>query len=1099
MYVYHKIYHEDIISGGMAMKWQQRVSTSKITSEHLHCAEHSLLFMCELPTKEGPQVAREQEAVEVKLPAQCTVEQLRLVLCMRVQETRKFQDPFGLLDPEKYSLLYTKGEDQYEIYDDCQVLKTLDAPWFQNNEGYQTVQITVLAKQDNPEERMEYQQILNELIGYDFDCAAGNRLSELSFTRRKFATPRKEELKKRDPLAYATEPWTTSAPIPKDQQDQLKRKLPVTVNYNDISIHVKADLFNTPSDLLMVLWESMLSKDQCFLKWSANHVLKVCGREEFLCGDFQLSDFLWVRHCLKNVKELHLNVVAIASLPDDAVRKEYWPQVDSLTGLSSSHEEISFAGKEMEEIVMISLWDCERNLRVKLLGIDIPELPSKIPQHIYVEASIIYGSKVVSSVCSLSKEFAEEVLWNTWLEFDIPLKDIPRGAKLGFTINASSMDTAPTRESKSSYPGYKVPDYQKGKGKVLYFVNLQLIDHRSLLSQGSHTLHMWSFPEQEEEAFTYEADKLSTATNPDVAKSMAITFLLDRYSFSVVLPHSRVSSEIMPSTVISTSTNPSSPLHVTGSSQSLPGHMSLQANSLDKHCLKRFREVSVRYASNLPQFLRTVDWLDPSAVQDVHWLLSHWEPDDLELPVALELLSVDYTDEKVRRLAVQRLEMMSNEEVLRYLLQLVQTLKVEPYHDSYLARFLIQRALRSKRVGHFFFWYLRSEVAGCPFFRQRMAVILEAYLLGCGEAMLTSLQHQVQVVKILHEVAIRVKTLYPEKSTLSTLAAQKLQEILQEYSFPPEFQVPFDPRVRAGAILLKECKVMASKKKPLWLEFSHVESEAAAGCPVGIIFKQGDDLRQDMLIIQTLMVMDSIWQENCLDLNLMPYGCISTGYQIGMIEIVRDAVTIAAIQRIQGGTTGAFKNNALFEWLKGMCPLQEKHYQAMEKFVTSCAGYCVATYVLGIGDRHNDNIMITNQGNLFHIDFGHILGNTKSFLGVSRERVPFVLTPDFLYVMGRVNKHSSLYFQRFKDTCIQAYLSLRNQSRLLVTLFSLMLLTGIPELSTAQDMRYLRNALQEDQNEEEARQHFLQQIALCEQKGWTVQANWWIHLMAGIK
>lgn len=33
-------------------------------------------------------------------------------------------------------------------------------------------------------------------------------------------------------------------------------------------------------------------------------------------------------------------------------------------------------------------------------------------------------------------------------------------------------------------------------------------------------------------------------------------------------------------------------------------------------------------------------------------------------------------------------------------------------------------------------------------------------------------------------------------------AAQKLQEILQEYSFPPEFQVPFDPRVRAGVILV---------------------------------------------------------------------------------------------------------------------------------------------------------------------------------------------------------------------------------------------------------------------------------------------------------
>jgi phosphatidylinositol-4,5-bisphosphate 3-kinase len=55
-----------------------------------------------------------------------------------------------------------------------------------------------------------------------------------------------------------------------------------------------------------------------------------------------------------------------------------------------------------------------------------------------------------------------------------------------------------------------------------------------------------------------------------------------------------------------------------------------------------------------------------------------------------------------------------------------------------------------------------------------------------------------------------------------------------------------------------------------------------------------------------------------------------------------------------------------------------------------------------------------SQGNLFHIDFGHILGNTKRFLGVSRERVPFVLTPDFLYVMGRIKGQHSLYFQKFR-------------------------------------------------------------------------------------
>jgi phosphatidylinositol 3-kinase len=48
--------------------------------------------------------------------------------------------------------------------------------------------------------------------------------------------------------------------------------------------------------------------------------------------------------------------------------------------------------------------------------------------------------------------------------------------------------------------------------------------------------------------------------------------------------------------------------------------------------------------------------------------------------------------------------------------------------------------------------------------------------------------------------------------------------------------------------------------------------------------------------------------------------------------------------------------------------------QCIETYIKSTAGYCVITYLLGIGDRHLDNVMLRTSGHLFHLDYGFVFG-----------------------------------------------------------------------------------------------------------------------------
>ena len=101
----------------------------------------------------------------------------------------------------------------------------------------------------------------------------------------------------------------------------------------------------------------------------------------------------------------------------------------------------------------------------------------------------------------------------------------------------------------------------------------------------------------------------------------------------------------------------------------------------------------------------------------------------------------------------------------------------------------------------------------------------------------------------------------------------------------------------------------------------------------------------------------------------------------------------------------------------------------------------------------------------FHIDFGHFLGNKKFALGINREQAPFVFTPEMAHVMGG---KSGAMFRKFEELCVNAFNVLRREGRLLVALFELMIPAGMPELSSVEDVEFLREVLQLGESDDEA-------------------------------
>ncbi|KAH7927966.1 putative atypical/PIKK/PI3K protein kinase [Leucogyrophana mollusca] len=499
-------------------------------------------------------------------------------------------------------------------------------------------------------------------------------------------------------------------------------------------------------------------------------------------------------------------------------------------------------------------------------------------------------------------------------------------------------------------------------------------------------------------------------------------------------------------------------------------------NSEEKDLIWKFRFYLARDKRGLTKFLKSVTWRDPSEVkQAVEELLPMWT--EVDTDDALELLGPGTVDSRVRAFAVKQLNRADDEELLLYLLQLVQALKFESaasdqrstrsttsaisYDDSGLTDFLIARGVQNLILGNRLYWYLMVEVA----LEDRVVAKMYGRVVFKFLNKILESENGSERRELMRRQGILVETLAKRAKEIRTSKDPRPKKIEKLRSFIndskngltniPPLPLPLNARIEITGIIAEKSSVFKSNLYPFLLYF-----QCSDGTEFPVIFKDGDDMRQDQLVIQLFTLMDQLLRKENLDLKLSPYDVLATGPLQGMAQFI-PSKTIAAIVSEHGTLLNYLRANNPDEGSVGTYSVEPS---VIDTFVRSCAGYCVVTYLLGVGDRHLDNLLLAPDGHFFHVDFGYILGrDPKPF------PPPVKVCKEMVDGMGGAQ---STHYARFKNFCFTAFTILRKSANLILNLVALMVDANIPDIKHRDVHEQIQEKFRLDLTEEEAIKHF---------------------------
>lgn len=216
------------------------------------------------------------------------------------------------------------------------------------------------------------------------------------------------------------------------------------------------------------------------------------------------------------------------------------------------------------------------------------------------------------------------------------------------------------------------------------------------------------------------------------------------------------------------------------------------------------------------------------------------------------------------------------------------------------------------------------------------------------------------------------------------------------------------------------------------LESNVIDSEATTEVS-GVMIKSNDDLRQEVFVMQMIHFYQSVFAKASLPIWLKTYRILSTSKDTGMIEFLIDSTSIDSLKKSemfpQSGNLRDY-----FAMIYGT-PDTKSFKAAQRNFMLSLVGYSLVSYLLGLKDRHNGNIMIDVRGRLIFIDFGFAMGMAPGH-EFSFERAPFKLTQDYIDVMGGINSEC---FAEFKRLFVAGFEAARANSQIALGLVEIMM------------------------------------------------------------